>query len=178
MNVGTSRSFCVFYFKYCSRYLSYIILSCKTQTNSREHCFAIKNHFKDKIMMRVFRDQRVWDYRKLKGMCAYKRNKGKQPLGGNYHSVSSLKEITWELAVFSKQWISFSHPLLISNLCCLMDFRMDFLRMLAVLSETYFCKVPTLYDITNCFKLHSRSFGMDPSVSVIIDPINISLSTL
>ena len=55
---------------------------------------------------------------------------------------------------------------------------MDFLRMLAVLSETDFCKVPTLYDIPNCFKLHSRLFGMDPSVSVIIDPINISLSTL
>ena len=50
--------------------------------------------------------------------------------------------------------------------------------MLAVLSETDFCKVPTLYDIPNCFKLHSRLFGMDPSVSVIIDPINISLSTL
>ena len=49
------------------------------------------------------------------------------------------------------------------------------LRMLAVPSNTDFCKVPTLYDIPNFFKLHSKSFSMDPSAPIIIGPINVSL---
>ena len=48
--------------------------------------------------------------------------------------------------------------------------------MFAVLGNKDSCKVPTLYDITNLFKLHSKSFGMDPSVPIIIGTINISLS--
>ena len=40
--------------------------------------------------------------------------------------------------------------------------------MLEVPSKTDFCKVPTLYDIPNFFKLHSKSFGMDSSAPVII----------
>ena len=51
-----------------------------------------------------------------------------------------------------------------------------FLRMLAVPSKTDFCKVPTLYDIPNFFKLHSKSLGMDPSAPIIIGTINVSLS--
>ena len=51
----------------------------------------------------------------------------------------------------------FFHPLLFSNLYCWMD--STFLRMLAVPSKTDFCKVPTLYDIPNFFKLHSKFFG-------------------
>ena len=51
-----------------------------------------------------------------------------------------------------------------------------FLRLLAVPSKTDFCKVPILYDIPNFFKLHSKSFGMDPSALMIIDTINVSLS--
>ena len=43
-----------------------------------------------------------------------------------------------------------------------------FLRMLAVSSKTDFCKVFTLYDIPSLFKLHSKSFGMDPSDPIII----------
>ena len=31
--------------------------------------------------------------------------------------------------------------------------------------------VPTLYDIPNLFKLHSKSFGMDPSAPIIIGTI-------
>ena len=50
------------------------------------------------------------------------------------------------------------------------------LRMLAVTSNTDFCKVPTLYDIPNLFKLHSKTFGMDPSAPIIIGTINVSLS--
>ena len=56
---------------------------------------------------------------------------------------------------------------------CLMD--STFLRMLAVSSKTNFCKVPPLYDIPNIFKLHSKSFGMDPSAPKIIGTINVSL---
>ena len=51
-----------------------------------------------------------------------------------------------------------------------------FLRMLAVPSKTDFSKVPTLYDIPNFFKLHSKSFGMDPSAPLIIGTNNVSLS--
>ena len=51
-----------------------------------------------------------------------------------------------------------------------------FLRMLAVPIKTVFCKVPTLYDIPNFFKLHSNSFVMDRSAPIIIDTINASLS--
>ena len=57
-----------------------------------------------------------------------------------------------------------------------------FLRMLAVPSKICkickidFCKIPTLYDIPNLFKLHSKSFGMDPSAPMIIDSVNVSLS--
>ena len=51
-----------------------------------------------------------------------------------------------------------------------------FLRMLAVPSNTDFCKVPTLYDISNLFKLHSKSFDMDPSTPITIGTINVSLS--
>ena len=51
-----------------------------------------------------------------------------------------------------------------------------FLRMLAVPSQTDFCKVPTLYEIPNLFKLHFKSFGMDPSTPIIIGIINVSLS--
>ena len=48
-----------------------------------------------------------------------------------------------------------------------------FLRMLAVPSNTDFCK---LYDIPNLFKLHSKLFGMDPSAPIIIGTVNVSLS--
>ena len=48
--------------------------------------------------------------------------------------------------------------------------------MFAVPSKTDFCKVPTLYDIPNFFKLHSKSFGMDPSTPIIIGTTNVSLS--
>ena len=63
-------------------------------------------------------------------------------------------------------FFSFSHPppLLFSNLYCLMD--STFLRMLAVPSKTDFCKVSTLYDIPNFFKLHrifTISFSMTES---------------
>ena len=51
-----------------------------------------------------------------------------------------------------------------------------FLGMLAVPSKTDFCKVPTLHDIPNFFKLHSMSFGIDPSAPIIIGTINVSLS--
>ena len=51
-----------------------------------------------------------------------------------------------------------------------------FLRMLAVPSNTDFCKVPTLYDIPNLFKLHSKSFGMDPKAPIIIGTITVSFS--
>ena len=51
-----------------------------------------------------------------------------------------------------------------------------FLRMLAVPSNTDFCEVPTLYDIPNLFKLHSKLFGMDPSASTFTGTINVSLS--
>ena len=47
--------------------------------------------------------------------------------------------------------------------------------MLAVPSKTDFCKVPTKYSILNFFKLHSKSFGMDPSAAIIIGTINVSL---
>ena len=40
--------------------------------------------------------------------------------------------------------------------------------MLVVPSKTGFCKVPTLYDIPNFFKLYSKSFVMDPSAPIII----------
>ena len=51
-----------------------------------------------------------------------------------------------------------------------------FVRMLAVPSKTDFCKVSTLYDMSNFFKLHSKSFGMDPSAPIMIGTINVSLS--
>ena len=51
-----------------------------------------------------------------------------------------------------------------------------FLRMSAVPSKTDFCKVPTLYDIPNFFKLHSKSFGVDRSAPIIIGTIYVSLS--
>ena len=47
--------------------------------------------------------------------------------------------------------------------------------MLAVPSKTDFCRVPTMYDITSFFKLHSKSFGMDPSAPIIIGTIDVSL---
>ena len=47
--------------------------------------------------------------------------------------------------------------------------------MLAIPSKTNFCKVPTLYDLPNFFKLQSKSFGMDPSALIIIGTINVSL---
>ena len=50
-----------------------------------------------------------------------------------------------------------------------------FLRMLAVPSETDFCKAPTLFDIPNFSKLHSKLFGMDPSAPIIIGTINVCL---
>ena len=46
--------------------------------------------------------------------------------------------------------------------------------MLAVPSQTDFCKVPTLYEIPNLFKLHFKSFGMDPSAPIM--SYNVSLS--
>ena len=48
--------------------------------------------------------------------------------------------------------------------------------MLAVPSKTDFSKVSTLYDMSNSFKLHSKSFGMDPSAPIMIGTINVSLS--
>ena len=48
--------------------------------------------------------------------------------------------------------------------------------MSTVPSNTDFCKVPTLYDIPNLFKFHSKAFGMDPSAPIIIGTINVSLS--
>ena len=45
--------------------------------------------------------------------------------------------------------------------------------MFAVPSKTDFCKVSTLYDMSNFFKLHSKSFGMDPSAPVMIGIIII-----
>ena len=57
---------------------------------------------------------------------------------------------------------------------CLMD--STFLRMMAVLSKTGFCRVPILHDIPNFLKLHSKLFGMDPSAPIIIGTINVSLS--
>ena len=51
-----------------------------------------------------------------------------------------------------------------------------FYRMLAVPNKTDFCKVLILNDMPNFFKLHSKSFGMDPSAPIIIGTINVSLS--
>ena len=48
--------------------------------------------------------------------------------------------------------------------------------MLAVPGKTDFYEVPTLYDIPNSFKLHSKLFGMDPSALIIIGTITVSLS--
>ena len=48
--------------------------------------------------------------------------------------------------------------------------------MLLVPSVTDFCSVPTLYDMPKFFILHSKSFGMDPSGSIIIGTICASLS--
>ena len=64
--------------------------------------------------------------------------------------------------------------LFFSNLYCLMN--STFLRILAVPSKTDFCKIPTLCDIPNFFKLHFNSLGMDPSSPLIIAAINVSLS--
>ena len=50
--------------------------------------------------------------------------------------------------------------------------------MLAVPSKTDFCKVSTLYDMSNFFKLHSKLFGMDPSAHIMIGTINVSLSQI
>ena len=47
--------------------------------------------------------------------------------------------------------------------------------MLAVPSKTEFCKVPTLYDIPDFFKVHYKLFGMDPSAPIIIGTIHVSL---
>ena len=47
--------------------------------------------------------------------------------------------------------------------------------MLAVPSKTDFCKVSILYDIPIFFKLHSNSFGINPSVAIIIGTIDVSL---
>ena len=51
-----------------------------------------------------------------------------------------------------------------------------FLRMLAVSSKTDFCKVSALYDMSNSFNLHYKSFGMVPSGPIMIGTINVSLS--
>ena len=51
-----------------------------------------------------------------------------------------------------------------------------FIRMLAVPSKTDFCKVSTLYNMSNFFKLRSKSFGMDPSAPIMIGTVNVSLS--
>ena len=59
------------------------------------------------------------------------------------------------------------------NLYCLMD--STFVIMLAVPSKTDFCKISTLYDITHVFKLHSKTFGMDPRGPIIIGTINVYL---
>ena len=64
-------------------------------------------------------------------------------------------------------------PLLFSDLYCVMD--SFFLSILAIPSKTVFCKVSTLYDMSNFFKLHPKSFGMDPSAPVMIGSINVSL---
>ena len=52
----------------------------------------------------------------------------------------------------------------------------NFLRILAVPSKTDFCKVPTLYNIPSFLKLHSKTFGVDPSAPIVIVTINVSLS--
>ena len=51
-----------------------------------------------------------------------------------------------------------------------------FPSMLAVPSNTDFYKIPAMYDTPKLFKLHSKSFGMDPSPPIIIGIINVSLS--
>ena len=48
--------------------------------------------------------------------------------------------------------------------------------MLAVTCKADFCEVSTLYDKSNFFKLHSKSFCMDPSAPIMIGTINVSLS--
>ena len=68
----------------------------------------------------------------------------------------------------------FPIPLVFSIFYFLMD--STFLRMLTVPSKTDFSKLPPLYDIPMFFKLHSKSFGMDPSVPIIIGTINVFLS--
>ena len=78
------------------------------------------------------------------------------------------------LLFFSRLFYLFPTPLLFSNLYCLMDSTL--LRMLAVSNKTDFCKVPSLYDIPDFFKLHSRSFGMNPSAPIIIGAVNVCLS--
>ena len=50
--------------------------------------------------------------------------------------------------------------------------------MLVVPSKTDFCKVPKLDDISNFFKLHSSSFGMDPSALIIVGTISVSLTRI
>ena len=96
--------------------------------------------------------------------------------------LSLRQRNVWILLITNTYSFPFSHtrlfpfflPLLFSNLCCLMD--STFLRMSAVPSKTDFCKVPTLYDIPNFFKLHSKSFGVDRSAPIIIGTIYVSLS--
>ena len=53
-----------------------------------------------------------------------------------------------------------------------------FLRIITVLNKINFCKVSTLYDIPKWHfsKWHSKSFGVIPSVPIIIGSINVSLS--
>ena len=51
-----------------------------------------------------------------------------------------------------------------------------FLRIITVLNKIDFCKVSTLYDIPNFSKWHSKSFGVIPSVPIIIGSIKVSLS--
>ena len=50
--------------------------------------------------------------------------------------------------------------------------------MLAIPSKTDFCKISGLYNIPNFFKLHSKSFGVNPSAPLIIGIINVSLSLI
>ena len=49
--------------------------------------------------------------------------------------------------------------------------------MLAIPSKTDFCKISGLYNIPNFFKLHSKSFGVNPSAPLIIGII-VSLSLI
>ena len=102
-----------------------------------------------------------------------------QLMSGLYFSliqINVLILLTTNPTFFHPLLFSFPHPtsIFFSYLYCLTV--STFLRMLAVPSKTDFCKVPTLYDIPNFFKLHSKSFGVDLSTPIIIGYINVSLS--